>query len=141
MCQIFYDDIYDSNFCLRYNLLIYPISYKKNYPHPYSNGSMKYFIMTFMIQTFVWGIICLFTLLVIRKITPIPPSPHIPAKHEILYTFRHLVIQVHLCLRYNLGEKNYFQFSLFQWCSTTLSISDVPNILLWHLWFKLLFEV
>ena len=30
------------------------------------------FIMTFMIQTFVWGIICLLTLLVIRKITPIP---------------------------------------------------------------------
>ena len=30
------------------------------------------FIMAFMIQTFVWGIICLFTLLVIRKITPIP---------------------------------------------------------------------
>ena len=30
------------------------------------------FIMTFMIQTFVLGIICLFNLLVIRKITPIP---------------------------------------------------------------------
>ena len=29
-------------------------------------------LMTFMIQTFVWGIICLLTLLVIRKITPIP---------------------------------------------------------------------
>ena len=26
---------------MRYNLLTYPISYKKNYPHPYSNGSMK----------------------------------------------------------------------------------------------------
>ena len=30
-----------SNFCLKYNLLIYPISYKKSYPNPYSNGSMK----------------------------------------------------------------------------------------------------
>ena len=28
-------------FVLRYNLLSYPISYEKNYPHPYSNGSMK----------------------------------------------------------------------------------------------------
>ena len=26
---------------MKYNLLIYPISYKKNYPHPYSNGSIK----------------------------------------------------------------------------------------------------
>ena len=24
-----------------FDLLIYPISYKKNYPHPYSNGSIK----------------------------------------------------------------------------------------------------
>ena len=32
---------YDLNFCLRYNLLICPMSYKENYPHPYSNGSMK----------------------------------------------------------------------------------------------------
>ena len=30
------------------------------------------FIITFMIQTFVWSIICLFTLLVIRNIIPIP---------------------------------------------------------------------
>ena len=26
---------------MKYNLLTYPISYKKNYPHPYSNGNMK----------------------------------------------------------------------------------------------------
>ena len=39
--QTFIMTFYDSNFCLRYNLLTYPISYKKNYPHPYSNGSMK----------------------------------------------------------------------------------------------------
>ena len=37
----FYNGFYDSNFCLKYNLLIYPISYNKNYPHPYSNGSIK----------------------------------------------------------------------------------------------------
>ena len=29
------------NFYLKYNVLIYPISYKKNYPDPYSNGSIK----------------------------------------------------------------------------------------------------
>ena len=32
----------------------------------------KNFSITFMTQTFVWSIICLFTLLVLRKITPIP---------------------------------------------------------------------
>ena len=30
-----------SNYCMKYNLPMYPISFLKKYPHPYSNGNMK----------------------------------------------------------------------------------------------------